>query len=107
MRNSCDTPPGTPPQAAKKGWNHGRVFVRLRAYARAPGTEFLDAETGHPKSSPRRVNAHRDQNLKNEWPKIPHKRPIRRSAGNTRFERLAAASQGRVQDSIGRIGLPH
>src|SRR5258705_5765113 len=36
---------------AKKGWNHGRVFVRLRAYARAlteSGTEFFDAETEGP-----------------------------------------------------------
>src|SRR5258706_15410626 len=36
-----------------------------------PGTEFLDAETGHPKLSPRRVNAHRDQNLRDEWSEIP------------------------------------
>src|SRR5258707_7289088 len=51
------------------------VSISVMACARMPrlppGTEFLDAETGHPKLSPRRVNAHRDQNLRNEWSEIP------------------------------------
>src|SRR5258708_39408870 len=47
----------------------------LRAQARPPGTEFLDAETGCQKSPLRRANAHRDKNLRNEWPEIPAETP--------------------------------
>src|SRR5260221_2851287 len=36
-----------------------------------PGTEILDAETKHQKSSFRRANARRDQNPGTEWPEIP------------------------------------
>jgi hypothetical protein len=45
--------------------------VQLRARPRPPGTEFLDAETKRQKSSFKRANARRDQNLGNEWPEIP------------------------------------
>jgi hypothetical protein len=42
---------------------------------RPPGTEFLDAETGCQKSPLRRANAHRDKDLRNEWPEIPAETP--------------------------------
>src|SRR5258705_4017750 len=47
----------------------------LRAQTRPPGTEFLDAETGCQKSPLRRANAHRDKDLRNEWPEIPAETP--------------------------------
>jgi hypothetical protein len=40
-----------------------------------PGTEFLDAETGRQKQSPKCANAHRDKDLRNEWPEIPAETP--------------------------------
>jgi hypothetical protein len=42
---------------------------------RPPGTEFLDAVTGCQKSPLRRANAHRDKDLRNEWPEIPAETP--------------------------------
>jgi hypothetical protein len=53
----------------------GASMVELRAQARPPGTEFLDAETGRQKSPLRRANAHRDKDLRNEWPEIPAETP--------------------------------
>jgi hypothetical protein len=44
--------------------------VELRAQARPPGTEFLDAETGRQKPPLKCANAHRDQNPGIEWPEI-------------------------------------
>src|SRR5258707_11949575 len=43
----------------------------VRARARPPGTEFLDAETRRQKESLKRANARRDQKPATEWPKIP------------------------------------
>ena len=43
--------------------------------AAEPGTEICDAETGCQKSPLRRANAHRDKDLRNEWPEIPAETP--------------------------------
>ena len=53
----------------------GAVRSNFALKARLPGTEFLDAETGPPKSSPKRVSAHRDQNPGSDWPEIPAETP--------------------------------
>ena len=58
-----------------KCWNSGCTAVRLRAQPRLPGTEFFYAETGRQKSSPKRVNAFRDKNPRNEWPEMPAETP--------------------------------
>src|SRR5258707_9339899 len=47
----------------------------VRARARSPGTEFLDAETGRQKPPPKCADAHRDQNPGIEWPGIPAETP--------------------------------
>ena len=44
---------------------------KLRAQPQLPGTEFLDAETKRQKSSFKRANARKDENLRVEWPEIP------------------------------------
>src|SRR6478672_7891058 len=49
--------------------------VELRAQARPPGTEFLDAETGRQKPPPKCANVGRDQSPGIEWPKIPAETP--------------------------------
>src|SRR6478752_8007054 len=45
--------------------------VELRAQARPPGTEFLDAETGRQNRPLNCANVGRDQSPGIEWPKIP------------------------------------
>src|SRR6478672_4205021 len=45
--------------------------VELRAQARPPGTEFLDAETGRQNRPLKCANVGRDQSPGIEWPKIP------------------------------------
>ena len=47
----------------------------FRARTRPPGTEFLDAETGHQKSLVKCANGRRDQNPGSDWPKIPAETP--------------------------------
>jgi len=42
---------------------------------RAPGTEFLDAETKRQKSPLKCANAYRDQNPGSEWPENPVETP--------------------------------
>jgi hypothetical protein len=49
--------------------------VELRAQARPPGTEFLDAETGRQKPPLKCDNAHRDENPGIEWPTTSAVRP--------------------------------
>src|SRR5438128_2096138 len=53
----------------------GAVRSNFALKARLPGTEFLDAETGRPKSSRKSVNACRDQRPGSEWPEIPAEAP--------------------------------
>src|SRR5712672_181815 len=45
------------------------------ARTRPPGTEFLDAETGHQKSLLKYANGRRDQNPGSDWPEIPAETP--------------------------------
>jgi hypothetical protein len=47
--------------------------VQLRAQPKQPG--ILDAETKCQKSSFKRANARKDENLRVEWPEIPAKTP--------------------------------
>src|SRR6267142_565835 len=56
--------------------------VELRAQARPPGTEFLDAETGRQKPPLECANAQRDQNPGIEWPEIPAETPYSASYRN-------------------------
>ena len=49
----------------------GAVRSNFVLQARLPGTEFLDAETGHQKPPLKCVNARRDKNPRNEWSEIP------------------------------------
>ena len=49
--------------------------VGIRACARLPGTEFLDAETKRQKWLFNSADGCRDQNPGNEWPKTPAKTP--------------------------------
>jgi hypothetical protein len=51
------------------------IAVGIRAQARLPGTEFLDAETERQKSPLKCANAYRDQNPGIEWPEIPAETP--------------------------------
>jgi hypothetical protein len=67
--------PKIPNYGGPKGGIAGASAVGLRAQARPPGTEFLDAETGRQKSSLRLSNAHRDKNLRIERPEIPAETP--------------------------------
>jgi len=53
----------------------GAVRSDFALKARLPGTEFLDAETGHQKSSRKSVNACRDQSPGSKWPEIPAESP--------------------------------
>jgi hypothetical protein len=56
--------------------------------ARPPGTEFLDAETGRPKSAQKCASAHGDQNPGSEWPEIPAETPyssLQRSSEDRRL----------------------
>src|ERR1700682_6420984 len=50
-------------------------MVGLRAQARLPGTEFLDAETKRQKSPIKSANARRDQSPASVWPEIPAETP--------------------------------
>src|SRR5882724_8355688 len=53
----------------------GAVRSNFALKARLLGTEFLDAETGRPKSSRKRANACRDQSPGSKWPEIPAEAP--------------------------------
>jgi hypothetical protein len=68
-----------PAQDPELGQRKTRNTAQLRSNfvlkVRPPGTEFLGAKTGRLKSPLRRANAHRDQNLRNNWPKIPAEPP--------------------------------
>jgi ParB-like nuclease domain len=57
------------PAAQRNRGRHCRLTIRARA--RPPGTEFLDAETGRQKSPPKWVSAHRDKITGNKGSEIP------------------------------------
>src|SRR5204863_3495167 len=63
----------------------GASAVGLRAQARPPGTEFLDAETGRQKSSPKCPTATETKIRELSGRKSPQKRPILRRIENARF----------------------
>jgi hypothetical protein len=67
IRNRCNAGPGSRITGANA--------VELRAQARPPGTEFLDAETGRHQPPLKCANAHGDQNPGIEWPEIPAETP--------------------------------
>jgi hypothetical protein len=60
----------------------GQNAVELRAQARPPGTEFLDAETGRQIPPLKCADAHRDPDPGIEWPKIPAETPYQASCRN-------------------------
>ena len=68
-------PPGIIAAAAHDPELRVQIAVELRAQARPPGTEFLDAETGRQKPPLKRTNTHRDQNPGIEWPEIRAETP--------------------------------
>src|SRR6266404_5401286 len=78
-----------------------RIRLQLRSdfalSQRLPGTEFLDAETGRQKPSPKCVNAFRDKNLRNEWPEMPAERPYL-----TSYWKRAVCGDWMVADAVVR-----
>ena len=83
--NSCSACPRSGSYGGPKVGITGAVRSNFALKARRPGTEFLDAETGHQKSSRKSVNTCRDQSSGIGRPKSPQKRPIWRRIGNVRF----------------------
>src|SRR5712672_2529332 len=74
IRSNCSAGPRSRISAVQTR-NAAATAPGLRAQARPPGTEFLDAETGCQKSPLRRANAHRDKNPGIEYAEIRAETP--------------------------------